>query len=367
MPESVAPENRARATRRAPFSRRRLRARADQGGPRGGRCGASTGLHHDAPPKIDTLIQAVTALLLACGPSAPADEPLLVAAATDASAPSSGAPKAGARIAAPLADGCRPWRYEALPLLGGDRTARASGLLPRAGDAAPCIVLAVDPLTPRARLDRWCDTFAKGGYATLIVEREPDEAWWRYAEAIEQLVRLLQLDATTPGLGCHGEVDPVRLLLIADGGAAAPAVRAAAEIERLTGVLLIDPSGPATALPWLTKIDAPLAVVASGRPQAEEAQRWHAAARNGAATRWLVEFRNDHGLHGADLPRQPALERSVRELCATFVTSQLPLAAAPRAGFAALARRGAVERTVESVHNGARLVLAGEVDPPREE
>ena len=37
----------------------------------------------------------------------------------------------------------------------------------------------------------------------------------------------------------------------------------------------------------------------------EEAQRWHAAARNGAATRWLVVFRNDHGLHGADLPAGP--------------------------------------------------------------
>ncbi|MBL8840213.1 MAG: hypothetical protein JNL90_01655 [Planctomycetes bacterium] len=313
------------------------------------------------------MIQAVTALLLACCPPAPADEPLLVAAAPDTSATAHGAPKAGARIAAPLADGSRPWRYEARPLLGGDRTARASGLLPRDGSAVPLVVLAVDPLTPRARLDRWCDTLAKGGYATLMVEPEPDEAWWRYAEAIEQLVKLLRLDATTPGLGCHGEVDPVRLLLIAEGSAAAPAVRAAAELERLSGVLLVDPSGPPTALPWLSEIDAPLAVVASGRPQAEEAQRWHAAARNGAETRWLVEFRNDHGLRGADLPRQPALERSVRELCATFVTSQVPLALAPRAGFAALARRGAVERTVETLHNGARLVLAGEVDAPREE
>lgn len=313
------------------------------------------------------MIQAVTALLLACGSPAPADEPLLVAAGADASASSSVAANAGAQIAAPLADGCRPWRYEARPLLGGDRTARASGLLPRAGRVAPIVVLAVDPLTPRARLDRWCDTLAKGGYATLIVAPEPAEPWWRYAEAVEQLVRLLRIDAATPGLGCHGELDPARLLLIGEGSAAGPAVRAAAELERLSGVLLVDPSGPATALPWLTEIAAPLAVVASGRPQAEEAQRWHAAARNGGDTRWLVEFRSDHGLRGDGLPRQPALERSVRELCATFVTSQLPVDATARAGFATLARRGAVARTVESVHNGARLVLAGEIDAPREE
>ena len=274
---------------------------------------------------------------------------------------------AGAEIGAPLADGRRPWRYEGRALNGSSRPLRANGVLPAAGERAPWVVLAVGRESPRERHQRWCDGLAKEGYATLVFEPETDEAWWRHADALEQLIRLIRLDATTPGLGCHGVLDAERVVLIGEGTGAAAAARAAAELPLLDGVLFADPFGAATVLPWLTQIAAPVAVVATGAPQAAEAQRWHAAARNGNDTRWLVTFDHEHGLPRNALPRQPILERSVRELCTTFVSTQLPRSAAPAGSFAKLARRGPVVRTVEFVHNGARVSLASAPDAARDD
>ncbi len=263
-----------------------------------------------------------------------------------------------------LADGRRRWRYAGKPLFGGDRSLLATGMLPPHGSPAPWVVIASDPNAPPARYERWIEALSSRGYGALLVERQSDEPWWRYAEATANLIRLLRIDATTPGHVAYGELDAPSVALLADGVGAAAAVRAVAEIDGIAGVLLLDPEGPTTALPWLSRVEAPIATVASGLAREASARSWHGAGCGSDDARWWVGIKSEVGIARADGPPTPALERDVRELCTAFIESVLPRGSEPRRGFTTTARSGAIDRTVECTATSARVVLSD--DPARE-
>ncbi|MSP15195.1 MAG: hypothetical protein EXR73_01055 [Myxococcales bacterium] len=261
-----------------------------------------------------------------------------------------------------VAAATRPILVEAAPLLGGDRPLKASGLAP-AKRCAPWVLIASASDAPPDRYRQWTEALAHCGFATLVVERQQDEAWWRYAKAIEDAATLLRAGAATPDHPLFEAIDPHRLLVLADGDGTTAAARAAATIVDLDGLLLLDPNDAGAALPWLARIEAPVATVASGFEREEHANTWFRAGRGGTSRRWLVQFQGEQGLppdHGKERPR---LEQEVRDVCVAFVECTLPTATATATStrtltFAERAGRGTIDRTIKSTDDAARIALA---------
>jgi len=249
------------------------------------------------------------------------------------------------------------WSIEQPSLSGGSRRLVARGMAPAAAHA-PWVVVATASDAPAARADAWIEALARRGYAAIRLDRPAGEPWWRQAEAIEQLVALLRTEATTPDHPRYGRLDPRRVALLAEGDGAAAAARAAATIADLDGVLLLDPRDASAVLPWLGRIAAPVATIASGGAHEEQAQAWFRASRKGETARWFVAFAGGGALPTAAETERRVLERDVRELCVAFTESLLPLDGQRPQNFGERARTGTIDRRVELLANGARVVLA---------
>jgi hypothetical protein len=315
------------------------------------------------------LTHAVAALLLSFAPQGP------VAATRSAPEGRTGAaavhPAASdaATIAPP---GLRPLLAEAGPRRGGGEPLRARGLAPDVSPQTPLpFVLVVGASdAPRARHDAWLAALAAQGNAAFLLEVPAAFDAFRRASAVADALAQLRAIAAIEQHELHRVFDPRRGALVAEGDGAAAAVRAAAEDRMLAALLLLDPAAEGTALPWLRHISAPTALVASGAPHASTIQAWHLASRGEKVRRHRIEFAGDQALPrlGADGPAAevaglPTLERDVRQLIVDFVECALPPPAPAVPGlFAERARRGTIDRRVESTDDAASVPLARRAD-----
>lgn len=249
------------------------------------------------------------------------------------------------------------WSIEQPSLTGGSQRLVARGKAP-AAPHAPWVVVATASDAPAERAEAWMEALSRRGYAALHLERPADEPWWRHAEAIEQLVALMRTETTTPDHVRYGRLDPRRVVLLAEGDGATAAARAAATIVDLDGVLLLDPRDASAVLPWLARIAAPVATVASGGAHEEQALAWFRASRKGDTARWFVQFAGEGALPTRAGSERRVLDRDVRELCVTFTECVLPHDGQRPQNFGERARAGAIDRRVELLENGARVVLA---------
>jgi len=281
-------------------------------------------------------------------------------------APGDGPPGATA------APALRPLAIEAGPRRGGGQPLRAHGFAPAALAPAPrpCVVVVAASDAPPARQEAWLAALAQRGYPALALELPVELDAGHCADAVTDALRQLRAVAAFDESPSHREIDPRRLVLVAEGDRAAAAARAAADERDLDALLLLDPAAQGSALPWLHRIDAFTALVASGAPHAATVAAWHQASRGDLVRRCTVEFAGETALPRvvADDPaaapaERPVLEREVRRLIVDFVECALPppVPSGPRS-FADRARRGAIDRRVHSTDDRARLALTPRAD-----
>jgi hypothetical protein len=238
-----------------------------------------------------------------------------------------------------------PFAYRDRSLRGGRRPVSLRGALPRAG-RSPWVVVAARPGAGEDAYDALCDHLASHGCAAFVVERGADESWWRYAEALSTAIWQARAESAAPRSRLHERLDVGRLLLVADGGGAPAAARAAADLPDLRGLVLIEPGASDGAIGWLGRARVPLLALSSGAPGGERAAAWFEAAGAEPGERWLVELETERPLAPSAADAGTLLHGDVRALVAAYCEAQLRLRDGEASSFDELARAGRIDRRI---------------------
>jgi hypothetical protein len=238
-------------------------------------------------------------------------------------------------------------------LVARGRSLRLHGFAP-ARERAPLVLIAARSGATAASYDPLARHLASHGFAAIVLTREADEVWTRYADALALAARQLLFEAAIPDHPWNGILEAKGFALVADGDAEAAAARGAATAPGVRALVLVDGDDAGPALPWLDRTKAPLLYVGASEVVANEEEATIAGRPSFAASgaergrRWHVRLHAPGPLlaEGEAAAARP-VARDAAALVARFLEAELAAGRSP-ASLRDLAKLGVVERDCRS-------------------